>query len=93
MARVNALGITNSMWMTGDCMSPTITPQIFNLVLGMRTQVPSLFRREPTPGSLLAFARVKKGNHRVELVNDNEGPCGYKTKGAVLQVAVVPDTY
>ena len=53
----------------------------------------SLFRREPTPGSLLAFDRVKKGNHRVELVNYSEGSCGYKTKGAVLQVAVVPDTY
>ena len=38
MARVNVLVIPNSMWITGDCMAPTITPQIINLVLGMRTQ-------------------------------------------------------
>ena len=47
----------------------------------------------PTPGSLLAFTRVKKGEHRVELMNYNEGGCRYKLTGAALQVGVVPEVY
>ena len=79
--------------MTGDCMAPAIMHSI-NLRFGVwYERTGSSFRREPTLGSLLAFDRVKKGNNRVELVNYSEGSCGFKTKGAVLQVAVVPDTY
>ena len=55
---------------------------------------PSLISRVPTPGSMLAFARVGKGKHSVQLVSFNYGgSCSYKTTGAVLQVGVVPEEY
>ena len=55
---------------------------------------PSLMSRGPTPGSLLAFARVEKGKHRVELVSfDYGGSCPYTTIGTVLQVGIVPELF
>ena len=46
-----------------------------------------------SPASLLVFARVGSGAHRIDLVVVNKGPCACMTTGAVLQVGAVPDMY
>ena len=50
--------------------------------------------QSPTPGSMLSFANVTYGNHRVELVAFNqELACSPTIRGATLQVGVVPGAY
>ena len=46
-----------------------------------------------THGSMLAFAKLAKGQHSVELSHCNKGMCKYITKGAILQVGVVPGDF
>ena len=46
-------------------------------------------------GSMLVFAKIAEGleTHSIELIHRNTGQCRYITKGAILQVGVVPSNF